>query len=467
MARSSPSESVSYFGVRGGESLIGDRADTARRGGLRRKWRLAFALMLATLSTAVAGTIAADYQVVGQYKTAANQMELALSLSSQLTDSITGHEALAHKLWNGAAVDRSVYQSQQDHIVSLFDTGLRDLRDSEQHTLLVNALTTWRHVLVSRGLWAPSAVPDPHVTLALQQQFGSASDEVTVLVSQLSTTAIEDGQRALTTADTLQHLVLGLLTAMFALVVGIALYLGRRMTTDVVRPLEVLRHAVTNLREGNLEHRIDDLPDQRWPAELSEVAAAFNAMAAVLDEQHRAMSELATRDSLTGLANRSSFRRRLEDQLLLGQGAAHPQGVLFIDIDDFKVINDSLGHAAGDAVLVEVAERLTRCVGPGDLVARLGGDEFVMLVSGRHPGSGSAQDIAERVLAMLAEPVTVSGAAVSVAVSIGVALAHPGMDNAGRLLAEADLAMYTAKRNGKARHEVFSTPSAVTAPISD
>jgi len=438
--------------------LIGDRAGKVRRGGLRRRWRLAFALMLATLSIAVTGTIAADYQVVGQYKTAADQMELALSLSSQLTDSITGHESQAHALWNGTAIDRSLYQTQQDHIVSLFDTGLRDLRDSDQHALLVNALTTWRQVLVSRGLWAPSAVPDPRVTLTLQQQFGSASDRVTVLVSQLSATAIEDGRRALATADKWQHLVLGLLAAMFALVVGIALYLGRRMTTDVVRPLEVLRHAVTNLREGNLEHRIDDLPDQRWPAELGEVAGAFNAMAAVLDEQHRALSDLATRDPLTGLPNRSSFRRQLEEKLLPVQEAAHPPGVLFIDIDDFKVINDSLGHAAGDAVLVEVAERLTGCVGPGDLVARLGGDEFVMLVSGRHPGSGSAQDIAERVLAVLAEPVTVGGDAVPVAVSIGVALARSEMGDAGRLLAEADLAMYTAKRNGKARHEVFSEP---------
>ncbi len=423
--------------------------------------------MLATLSIAVAGTIAADYQVVGQYKSAANQIELALSLSSKLTDSITGHESLAHALWNGTPIDRSLYQRQQDHIISLFDTGLRELRDPDQHALLVKALTTWRQVLVSRGLWAPSAAPDPHVTLALQQQFGSASDAVTVTVSQLSTTAIEGGQRALATADTMQNLVLALLAAMFALVVGIALYLGRRMTTDVVRPLEVLRHAVTTLREGNLEHRIDGVPDQRWPAELSDVAAAFNTMAAALDEQHRTLSDLATRDALTGLPNRSSFRQQLEDQLLPAQDAAPTLGVLFIDIDDFKVINDSLGHAAGDAVLVEVAERLTECAGPGDLVARLGGDEFVILVSGRHSGVDCAQDIAERVLAVLAKPVTIAGSTVSVAVSIGIALARPDMDDVGRLLAEADLAMYTAKRNGKARHEIFPAPSAITAPTGE
>ena len=416
--------------------------------------------MLATLGIAVAGSLVADYQVVGRYKRAADRMETVQELSSRLTDTLAGHEALAHALWNGAAIDRVSYQRQQNQIISLFATGIRELRDPDQRSLLAKAATTWRQVLVSRGLWAPSAAPDPGVTLTLQQQFAQAADEVSVTVSQLSTSGIEDGRRDLATADTLQNLVLGLLGAMFTLVVGIALYLARRMTTDVVRPLEVLRQAVTTLREGNLEHRIEDESDQRWPAELSEVAGAFNAMAAVLDEQHRNLRRRATRDSLTGLPNRSSFRRQLEDQLLPTRQTKNMPGVLFIDIDDFKVINDSLGHAAGDAVLVQMAERLTACIGAGDLVARLGGDEFVILVSSGRGGIDSAQDVAERVLNVLADPFTIAGSTVSVAVSIGITLARPDMHDAGRLLAEADLAMYTAKRNGKARHEVFGVPPA-------
>jgi len=418
--------------------------------------------MLATLSIAVAGTMVAYYQVVSHYKTAANQMELALSLSAQLTDATSGHEELAHALWNGTPIDRALYQRQQNQITALFDTGIRELREPDQHTLLVTASTTWRQVLTSRGLWAPSAAPDPHVTLALQQQFGSASDAVGETLSHLSAVAIQDGRHDLATADMLQNLVLGLLVAMFALVVGIALYLARRMTTDVVRPLEVVRQAVTKLREGDLDHRITDVPDRRWPAELSDVAGAFNTMAAALDEQHRTLRHRATRDPLTGLPNRSSFRRQLEDQLLPTGSTGRTLGVLFIDLDDFKVINDSLGHAAGDAVLIEVAQRLTACVGPDDLVARLGGDEFVILLSRQGSGTDrtrdTAEDTAERVLAVLAHPFTIAGNTFPVAVSIGIALARPDMDDAGRLLAEADLAMYTAKRNGKGRHEVFGTP---------
>jgi diguanylate cyclase (GGDEF)-like protein len=427
-----------------------------RRGGLRRKWRIAFGLILAALSLAVAGTMVADYQVVDHYKTAASQQQRTLALSSQLTDALTAHEAQAHALWNGAPVDRVLYQRQQDQINSLFEKGIRELRDPDQQALLVKASVTWRQVLTSRGLWAPSAAPDPHVTLSMQQQFGSASDQVTVTVSLLATTAIDDGRRDLATADTLQNIVAGLLAAMFALVVGVALYLARRMTTDVVRPLETLRQAVVSLREGDLEHRIKG-PERRWPHELSELADAFNAMATALNEQHRNLSRRATHDPLTGLPNRSSLRRRMEEHLLpAGPMDQHVVGVLFIDIDDFKVVNDSLGHAAGDAVLVGVAERLTMCVRPGDLVARLGGDEFVILICDRASRPDSAEDTAERVLAAFATPITIAGNAVSVAVSIGIAVARPEMDDAGQLLAEADLAMYAAKRHGKGRHEVFN-----------
>jgi diguanylate cyclase (GGDEF)-like protein len=411
--------------------------------------------MLSALTIAVAGTLVANYQVVDHYKTAASQMELALALSAQLTDAITAHEALAHALWNGDRIDQVLYQRQQNQINALFDTGIRELRNPDQHALLVKASTTWRQVLVDRGLWAPLAASTPQVTDAMQQQFASASDAVGGVMGQLSAAAIEDGRSDLATAETLQNLVLGLLGAMFAVVVGIALYLARRMTTDVVRPLEVLRRAVVKLREGNLDHRIEDVPDQRWPAELNDVAGAFNAMAVALDEQHRNLRHRATQDPLTGLPNRSSFRRHLENILVPTRRTKHTLAVLFIDIDDFKVINDSLGHAVGDAVLVEVAERLAACVAPGDLVARLGGDEFVILISGRRPGCDAAQDIAERVLAVLANPFPIVGDTVSVAVSIGIAIAHPEMDDAGRLLAEADLAMYAAKRNGKGRHMVF------------
>jgi diguanylate cyclase (GGDEF)-like protein len=436
------------------------RMDRGRRGGLRWQWRLAFALMLAVLGLAIAGTTVAYFQVVGHYKTAASQMERALSLSSQLSDAITAHEAVAHALWNGVAVDRAAYQWQQNKIIALFDEGMRELRDPDQHALLVKASTIWRQVLTSRGLWAPWEAPNPHVTLAMQQEFGRASDEVTVTTSQLSATAIAHGSQDLATADALQNIVVGLLAAMFTLVLGVALYFSRRMTTDVVRPLEVLRQAAVRLREGDLEHRIQ-VPGKRWPDELSDLTNAFNAMATALDENHRNLSRRASRDSLTGLPNRAAFRRRLEEHLASAGRVDQPAvGVLFIDIDDFKVTNDSLGHAAGDAVLIGVGERLVGCVRPDDVVARLGGDEFVVLTCDRTSGPDPAgvdwaEDIAGRVLAALEAPFLIAGRPLRVSASIGISVARPGMDDAGQLLAEADLAMYSAKHHGKGRLEVF------------
>jgi diguanylate cyclase (GGDEF)-like protein len=179
-------------------------------------------------------------------------------------------------------------------------------------------------------------------------------------------------------------------------------------------------------------------------------------MAGALDEGHRTLSRRATCDSLTGLPNRAAFQRRLEGHLAPAQ-LRRPEavGVLFIDVDDFKYINDSLGHAAGDAVLVDIAERLSACVRPSDLVARLGGDEFVILVNDQISASHSAEAIAQRILEAFNIPFTIADQQVSVAVSIGISVARHDTDDAERLLGEADLAMYSAKRHGKGRREVF------------
>lgn len=416
---------------------------------------MAFILMLTVLSIAVAGTIVAYLQVVSHYKNAASQLERTLSLSSTLTDAITAHEQDAHLLWNGVNVDRAVYLRQQEQISRLFDAGLAAQHSPKQHQLLLHASQIWRDVLTSRGLWGPTAAPGHKVTLAMQQQFGGDSDEVAITLSQLSQTAIADGSEDLATADSLRSVVVGLLAAMLALVVAVVLYLARRMTTDVVRPLEMLQRAAARLREGDLNHRVE-LAVRRRSNELSELTETFNEMAGALDEGHRTLSRRATCDSLTGLPNRAAFQRLLESHLAPApRRRPEAVGVLFIDVDDFKFINDSLGHAAGDAVLVDIAERLSTCVRPSDLVARLGGDEFVILVNDQLSASNSAEVIAGRILDAFNAPFTIADQQVSVAVSIGISVARHDTDDAERLLGEADLAMYSAKRHGKGHHEVF------------
>jgi diguanylate cyclase (GGDEF)-like protein len=152
------------------------------------------------------------------------------------------------------------------------------------------------------------------------------------------------------------------------------------------------------------------------------------------------------RDPLTGLANRTLVHETTE-RLLARRGG--PVSVLFLDLDDFKDVNDTRGHAAGDELLTTVSERLQACTRSGDEVARLGGDEFAVVVDG---GAEVATSIAERVLAALAEPVLVGGRPLPVHVSIGVAdTGTAGDRRAGTLLRNADLAMYQAKSQGKNR----------------
>jgi diguanylate cyclase (GGDEF)-like protein/PAS domain S-box-containing protein len=163
----------------------------------------------------------------------------------------------------------------------------------------------------------------------------------------------------------------------------------------------------------------------------------------------------ALHDPLTGLANRALLLDHLSTALAQRQRRPEPLAVLFLDLDRFKVINDSLGHTAGDRLLVEVGRRLEAALRAGDTVARLGGDEFVMLL----PDVGSAEEamaIAERVLREVSRPVQLDSEEVYTTASIGIALAHGGDHaTADNLLRDSDTAMYRAKARGRDRYELF------------
>jgi diguanylate cyclase (GGDEF)-like protein len=163
------------------------------------------------------------------------------------------------------------------------------------------------------------------------------------------------------------------------------------------------------------------------------------------------LREQAFTDALTGLANRVLLTERTEHALRRG---TEPTAVLFIDLDDFKTVNDSLGHAAGDELLRAVAGRLRGCIRPRDTAARIGGDEFAILLEDSG-GLGEAMTVAERVLASMSSPFHVQASSVHVRASIGIAMGLPREKTADDLLGDADLAMYTAKFNGKGTFEIF------------
>jgi diguanylate cyclase (GGDEF)-like protein/PAS domain S-box-containing protein len=198
-----------------------------------------------------------------------------------------------------------------------------------------------------------------------------------------------------------------------------------------------------------------------WTGEVTGTAS----IGADVTDRRRAEEQLqhdAFHDALTALPNRALFVDRLQAALARRQGAiARGQrkgmfAVLFLDVDRFKLVNDSLGHSVGDRLLIELSAALKTAVRPGDTVARLGGDEFTILLEDIDDRQ-EAIAVAERVQAVLRSPLAVAGHEVFATVSVGIALSTPSYRRAEDVLRDADTAMYHAKARGKSRHQVFDS----------
>jgi diguanylate cyclase (GGDEF)-like protein len=223
---------------------------------------------------------------------------------------------------------------------------------------------------------------------------------------------------------------------------------ARRLASVMATPVHENGAVVGSLTVGTYGRTREwDKPDQEVLTAYAEHVSLALTDARTLEAMNQAFH-----DSLTGLASRALFLTRMEEQL-----AADSLAVLFVDLDRFKVINDSLGHAAGDQLLVEVADRIRACLREQDTAARLGGDEFAVLLPGI-AGAEEAKPIADRILESLREPFQLqTGAGESyISSSIGVAFSEAAEHDAQELMVHADLAMYQAKKQGKDRVELFA-----------
>ena len=219
-----------------------------------------------------------------------------------------------------------------------------------------------------------------------------------------------------------------------------------RMRRLFIQPIASLASRMHTLKRGTTELA----PATTAPAfaELASLQSAFEAMAHAIRQREQGLQRRANIDDLTGLLNRRELLERLETLL---SGVRRRQGdelgLLFLDLDLFKQINDNLGHAAGDTVLRNVAERVRARLREGDLAGRMGGDEFVVVLAGL-ADLAAATSVAEAIAAAIEQPIHGSDFEIAITASLGVTLARPG-EGLDELIARADIAMYDAKQNGR------------------
>jgi len=347
-------------------------------------------------------------------------------------------------------------------VVFAADLDRREMRGLEH----LSAIPLHAAVLAStKGKWTEASgsmsALDPQAAALVQAHLGQAAtfemsvggDRSIALAKPLPVFADRDRAilllaypRAQAMADARKlQLALGFMTLLGLLLVGFATW---KAAGRITQPLARLDEAAGRLAAGeHVQVRV------RGEDELARLADSFNEMVGKIVEREQRITQLAFNDQLTGLPNRTMFQQQLEHHFRVATGGGSLFALHCLDLDQFKVINDTLGHPAGDALLVETGRRVQDAA-RGHFVARLGGDEFVVLQT-----VGDDRDAIDRlardILASITQPIIIDGNEFAPSTSIGIAIAPQDGDNGGALLRSADLALYRAKEAGRGTYAFF------------
>jgi diguanylate cyclase (GGDEF)-like protein len=256
-----------------------------------------------------------------------------------------------------------------------------------------------------------------------------------------------------------QHALWVLLMMLVLVAIGVMVSLV--VQRSLVHPIRQLANAAREIEAGNFAAEVPATPRDD---EVGDLTRAFSRMGDSIVRHDRDIRRMAYTDALTGLSNRLAFREHLDQRLMLVRGAARQMALLFADIDDFKRVNDTLGHDAGDEVLVQFSSRIRDVIGRDDdrhtVLARFGGDEFVILLEFSEVGDVDTRTRASRLADALVEelgrPIMVRGRQVFLGTSIGITLFPDDASNAAMLMKNGDIAMYQAKVAGKNCHRFYS-----------
>jgi len=249
---------------------------------------------------------------------------------------------------------------------------------------------------------------------------------------------------------------LGWLLLMLGLLVGIGAVVIIYVQRTLVTPIRWLAGAARQIEAGDYTLQ---MPEIRRQDEVGELMRAFGRMSQAIARHDREVRHMAYTDALTGLTNRLAFREALDHRLMAARASGQRLGLLFADMDDFKRVNDTLGHEAGDEALLQFAQRISAAVaqagGDEALLARFGGDEFVILIGDGDVAAG-ARELAEILVRELGKPLVVQGRELFLGTSIGVTLFPDDAADATTLLKNGDIAMYQAKMAGKNCYRYYS-----------
>jgi len=432
----------------------------SRRQRLNVMWIRTLALMVAVvLGLGVTAFGATVYQRQAFNQTTAQleaELDATVSLVRELRSVDVSMGSIFYEFGTPAELEGHVetFNERRRAIDAAFDRAERVLPVRSKSDPLAKARAAWTKtadaVLAARELWGTSVVKD--ALAAGSDPFAkewTQLREAQAFLTELTAESLGALQARTDEVDRVQATIPPIVLGALALTLVLGAWSARRLSHRVVGPVLDLRAAALRMRDGDLRTTVE-LGDAGW--ELQDLAYAMNELASSLDASHRLLHEQAYTDGLTRLPNRKALTEHLTPGT--DTAAAERTALLFIDLDDFKFVNDTLGHHAGDQLLTLVAARLQTATRESDLVARLGGDEFAIALEGGDPAHARAT--AERILSAIGEPFHIAGTTVSVGCSIGIALTGTESVSADTLLGDADLAMYAAKNSGKHRLEMYS-----------
>jgi diguanylate cyclase (GGDEF)-like protein len=404
---------------------------------MHRKWSISSKLSLLVLASVTAGFLAAatvsvwietDRYLATKQRELQSVAQVFASATAQAVASHDDVDARQGMTAIGQIVGIQYARIQLPDGTTLTDIGVAAQLDSDLRISGVQQMSLWR-TLRSRSVQV--AVPIRNA--------GEVVGEF-VLVGDVS-----DLPRNL-----LQTLQLTVLCALLALATG--LLIAGRLQRGILRPLKSLTFAMERIRKAHdyaahVEATSDD--------EIGQLVEGFNATLSEIRTRDRQLEMLAYYDPLTGLANRTLFRRALDDELSRCTREGTEGALLLLDLDHFKEVNDTLGHAAGDELLVKVARRIESALSGSCFLARLGGDEFAIIVLGC-AGQSEIEHLAGKLIAAVSGSVVLEERGeVAVETSIGIVRIPADGTTTSDLLRNADLALYSAKEDGRGRFAFF------------